>query len=422
MPRPRSLSPSKFWHSHKQQWCVKIDGRFHYLGTDEQAAEAKRCVLIAEWLAGEKGVHGMYTLDVKPNGKGGSARLVSEVLAVYVRHAKARYDRHQLARIQCGLDAVDEVAGTLPAAEFGPKTLKAVRDHLLSRPSHRGKPSTERRVLLSRNYVNSVIGTIQTAWAWLASEEIVPADRALALRTVKALRQGEGREVPHIVAISPEVVAATLPYLCGVVRAMVQFQQLTGCRPSEVCCLRPCDLSRSALEKITVPGTKPPLVVAALEVGGVLVWLYVPASHKTLRRGKRRVVPVGPRAQAVLQPFLERPAEAYCFSALEASDAWRDEHGRARVYGEGRQPGERYTAGSYRKSLQAAIRRANEGRADPIPVWSPATLRKAAASLSDEKADRDTTASLLGHSTPQMSAVYAAQAIERAARFVAEFG
>jgi len=34
------------------------------------------------------------------------------------------------------------------------------------------------------------------------------------------------------------------------------------------------------------------------------IWIYRPSSHKTEHHGRERLGPVGPKAQAVLQPFL----------------------------------------------------------------------------------------------------------------------
>ena len=48
------------------------------------------------------------------------------------------------------------------------------------------------------------------------------------------------------------------------------------------------------------------------------VWTYRPASHKTEHHGHDRVIFVGPKAQAVLRPYLLRSAESPCFSPSEA--------------------------------------------------------------------------------------------------------
>lgn len=46
--------------------------------------------------------------------------------------------------------------------------------------------------------------------------------------------------------------------------------------------------------------------------------MYRPAQHKTGWRGKSRAIAVGPKAQAVLQPFLTADPEAYLFSPAVA--------------------------------------------------------------------------------------------------------
>ena len=72
------------------------------------------------------------------------------------------------------------------------------------------------------------------------------------------------RETEPVVPVSDEVVEKTLPILPEVVADMVRFQRLTGCRPGEVCILRPRDVDRSGE-----------------------IWRYVPASHKTEHRDRQ---------------------------------------------------------------------------------------------------------------------------------------
>lgn len=45
-----------------------------------------------------------------------------------------------------------------------------------------------------------------------------------------------------------------------------------------------------------------------MTVGGLdrEIWLYTPTSHKTAHRGKKRTIYIGPRAQAILKPWLLR--------------------------------------------------------------------------------------------------------------------
>jgi hypothetical protein len=65
---------------------------------------------------------------------------------------------------------------------------------------------------------------------------------------------------------------------------MVQFQMITGIRPGNVCSIRPMDILNRD-EKI---------------------WLFQPELHKTGYRGIQLAIPLGPRSQKILLPFLDR--------------------------------------------------------------------------------------------------------------------
>ena len=43
------------------------------------------------------------------------------------------------------------------------------------------------------------------------------------------------------------------------------------------------------------------------------VWRYVPSNHKTEHKGRERAIFLGPRAQAILAPFMERDAADHLF-------------------------------------------------------------------------------------------------------------
>jgi integrase len=132
---------------------------------------------------------------------------------------------------------------------------------------------------------------------WATAEEMLPASVHQALDALTGLRRGRSaaREPEPVLPVSDEIIEATLPHLPTVVAYMVRFQRLTGCRPSEVCMIRPGDVDTS---------TK--------------VWQYIPQEHKTQHHGKQRIIFIGPKAQDILRPYLLRPAESYCFSPVES--------------------------------------------------------------------------------------------------------
>ncbi len=56
-----------------------------------------------------------------------------------------------------------------------------------------------------------------------------------------------------------------------------------------------------------------------LETSGK-VWSYTPESHKTEHHGKSRQIHLGPRAQAILKPWLRSELELSLFSPAEATE------------------------------------------------------------------------------------------------------
>ncbi|GEM_PF-2421904 len=430
--------PQLHFHKASGQFRVHLDGHDHYLGKDRQEAEVQYRRLLAEMLLQQQG-------GPPPGERAPTDRYellsVAGALTRYLRYAEHKYhDHRQRARVRAACAVAVAHYGTKPVADFDQLALQAVREVLLRTQSRRVK-DPKRAPTLSRRYVNKLVSCLQTAWTWLESQKYAPPGSAAALRTVVALRKHEGgREVKRSVAVEDWVVDATLPYCNFAVRAMVQLGRLTGMRPGEVCAMRRCDIATTAEEKLEVPETDPPMYVTAVEAEGVTVWVYVPEGHKTLWRGKRRLVPLGPQAQAVLKPFLEyRAADAYLFSPKEVMEAWLRERRQDKAHKplgkRQKMPGPRYSTHTYGRSLHAAIAKANRARhrerlekslseeqLPPIPLWNAGQLRKVAATLSDELADRDTTSALLGHSKPDTAAIYAQTALQRAAAFVAKNG
>jgi integrase len=90
-------------------------------------------------------------------------------------------------------------------------------------------------------------------------------------------------------------VGATVTHLNRHVRGLVEFQRLTGCRPSEACGIRRCDIDR-----------------------GGSVWLYKLAYHKTAWKGRSRTIAIGPKAQELLKAFFTPNIEDYLFSPRRA--------------------------------------------------------------------------------------------------------
>jgi integrase len=195
---------------------------------------------------------------------------------------------------------------SLPAASFGSQHLTVVQEKLertpvVSRPLSPNKtPKVRPR---NRTTINDTISRIRRLFRWAAVRNLVPEDRVAVLRLVEPLL-AEQTVAPDRVGpktVPDEIVAATLPELPAVVADLIRFQRLVGCRPGEARRLRPCDIDTASLP----------------ERQGV--WLWTPYRYKTKWRKKHlpRVIAIGPKAQAILVPWLARLArspESHVFS------------------------------------------------------------------------------------------------------------
>jgi integrase len=162
----------------------------------------------------------------------------------------------------------------------------------------------------SRRYANENMHRIRKIFRWPASEQLIPPSVPQGLEMVDGLQKGytEAREGDPVEPVDDAVVEATVPHLAPIVADMVRLQRLTGARPGEICRLRPVDIDRSGE-----------------------VWSYVPAECKTEHHGKRRTIFVGPKAQAILRPYLLRQAEDYCFVPADSEQRWRRERHERRA-------------------------------------------------------------------------------------------
>jgi len=385
--------PSYRLHRASGQAIVTLSGRDHYLGvhgTAESHAEYER--LVAEWLAGGRGA----VPDRSPDAT------VSEVLAAYWAWAQEYYRKHgeqtsQVERVRRSLMPAQALYGASPAREFGPVKLKACRARLVQDG-------------LSRPYVNSLVGCLRRAWKWAASEELVPAEVYHGLLSVSGLKLGrtEAREPAPILPVDPALVEQTLPFLTGELRACVRFLQLVGCRPGEALSLRACDLDRSGV-----------------------VWLYRPATWKTEHHGRGRVIPVGPRAQEVLQAQLREGEDQsyHLFDPRRAMAEFRvrqraarkskvqpSQRDRSKPGKKLKAPGERYDDRALGRAIDLVCRR--EG----IPAWHPNQLRHSHATAVRARYGLEAAQAVLGHAEASVTQIYAERDLSLASKVAAEMG
>lgn len=395
MPR-NGRPPSYRLHKARNLAVVTLDGKNHYLGPYGSAeSHEKYARLIAEWRQSRD----RAIPAAASNSSAGFDLSVNELILAYWRHVETYYVKDgrptsEQDNIRQALRFLRRLYGHTPAREFGPKGLKAVRQTMIDADR-------------CRSLINKDICRIRAMFRWAVEHELLPVTVLQALQAVGGLRQGrsEARETVPIGPVSEKDVEATLPHLPTPVAAMVRLQLLTAARPGEITSLRPCDLDREAGP----------------------VWLYTPQEHKTEHHNRRRRIPLGPKAQEILRPWLDREPTAYCFSPAETMEA-RYERTRKRPKprrarsptpskGRPRQPpGVRYTKDSYRIAVKRACLKAK------VTPWSPVQLRHTAATRIRAQYGLEAAQVVLGHSKADVTQVYAERDQSKANEIIAEVG
>lgn len=396
MPKLRQAIPKYRKHKASGQAVVTLDGKDFYLGPHRsRASVAEYDRLIGEWLAGGRTI-----------ADPGDGIFVAELIVAYLRHAREYYvradgsqtDEVRLIKESCG--HLRRLYGRQPAAEFGPKKLKAVRQSMIDAG-------------WNRSHINKQVSRVKRMFRWATEEELVPPSVFHGLQAVTGLKanRSEARESDPVRPVDDATIEATLPALPPTVADMVRFQRLTGCRPEEVCIIRPCDIDRTGE-----------------------VWIYTPSHHKMAYRGRPRLIAIGPKAQDILRPYLLRPETWFCFSPQESERKRRELEHKARKtpMSCGNTPGsnrqetpkrkakDRYTRDSYRRAIHRAIAKVNRERrkedqsAPLLERWSPNRLRHTAATAIRKAFGLEAAQVCLGHAAADVTQVYAERDLAKA--------
>ena len=361
-------------HRGSGQALVQLNGKRIYLGkygTPQSHEEYRR--LIAQFLSGK---------DVDCVETGDSGLTINELILRFFKFAMRYYqkDGHptdEIAGIRAALKRLRIHYGHKLAGEFGPKDFKLVRETMI-------------QAGYSRKYINDSMARIRRMFRWAVSEELVEARIYETIASVQGLAKGrsEARETEPIAPVPTVVFEATLRHCPCVVADMARIQGLTGCRPQEICVMRPCDIDRTAD-----------------------VWSYYPRRHKTEHLKRSRVIFIGSQAQRFLAPYLQRAEESYCFSPRESVV----NHGRRVTNGQ-RAPRSKYDRHSYRQAIQRACVKAG------VTKWSPNQLRHNVASNVRKRYGLEAAQAVLGHTTANVTEIYAQRDQEKARQVMREVG
>lgn len=386
-----SKVPPYLRHKSKNLAYVNFAGRVLYLGKYGSPKSRKKYArMINEWVGG----------DGRPPSPNGAT--VADMFAGFWAHAKNHYVKAGQATSELSnyravgrllLDLYDD----MPAADFGPRQLKACREVMIG-------------LGWFRQSINRQVSRMRTIFRWGVAEEIIPADRFESLKAVSGLRAGRPgvRESEPVRPVPSEHIRRTMPALPPIIRAMVRVQKLTGMRSGELVAMRP--------ELIDQTGK---------------VWLYN-APSKTEHHGYDRLVEIGPRAQRILRLLIARTGDdEYIFRPVEAYDwhAARRHAARKTPLGQGNRPGksnrprkrrrsfrESFTSDTYRQAIRRACLAAG------VPHWHPHQLRHNAATRINADYGIEAVRVVLGHATLKMAEHYAERDHVLARRVALEVG
>ncbi|MFG0329600.1 MAG: tyrosine-type recombinase/integrase [Phycisphaerales bacterium] len=344
-PKPKRKRTPKYRRQRRRDGAdrafVELDGRRVYLGAfDDPASLEKYHRVVAEWLAG--GGHASVVRSTTTSTDLTVIELIdrfwTERVDPYYRDADGK-PTSEVAVMRSALRPLRKLYSRAPAIEFGPLALKAVRQDMIDRG-------------WSRLTINRSVDRIRMMFKWAVAHELLPSTVHESLRAVEGLRKGrsEAPEPDPVQTVPQAHIEAVHPFVSRQVWAMIELQLLTGARPGEVVEMRPVDLDTTGS-----------------------IWTYTPRRHKTEHHGHRRVVYIGPRAQAVIEPFMsDRAVDAFMFSPadaeaerLEARHTERDtplnegnRPGSNRSKRPRWTPGESYTVESYRRAIVRACEQA----------------------------------------------------------------
>jgi integrase len=378
--------PSYRRHKASGQAVVTLNGIDFYLGPyNSPQSKAQYDRVVTEWLARGR------RAPIKPGQP--DEMLVRELILGYHSHLAATNPEIADKVIQA-LSVVRKMYGETPAAKFGSIAFKAVRLKMIEAD-------------LAITTIRDRMGVIRRMVAWGVENEMLPADALERIKAVAGLRVGRDKVKPSkkVQPAPEEHIRAILPHCGPVVRAMVELQALTGMRPQEVRLIRTGWIDRSSE-----------------------LWVYRPIRHKTADLGKVREVPLGPKAQDVVRPWLKADPDAPLFSPAEARALFLADLRAARKTevqpsqidrrkrNLKRKPGTMYTRDSYKQAIKRACEKAG------VPVFKPNQIRHTYATKIRRQYGLEAAQILLGHAKADVTQIYAEKKLALASEIAREVG
>jgi integrase len=419
MPRtPKGTLPKLRLHKPSGRAVVTIKGKDHYCGPwgSEQATQ-RYARLIAEFRADQP----------SPDARAVPGGLtINEIVLAFLQAHDKHYRRNgvptgELDNVKDAVGPLCRLYGHVSGMEFDASVaMEAIREDMIASGS------------LARTTINARINRIRRVLRWGVGKRMV-APAALAFVDAKVFpglqagRRADVREPNPVLPVGEEQLQAAAPFMPRQVAAMAWIIRLTICRPEDVVIMRGRDLTFGDLHNAEDRN-----------------WYYRPGSHlpcgahKNAWRGQDRVVPLGPKAQEILRPFLSLDSQGnptapdnYLFSPADAAKEIRArravERKTKRTPSELRKkpkrnpkvkPGARYTVQSLRQAIKRACVKAG------IDEWTPNRLRHGWIDeiVDDPRYGLEQASALAGHARIDTTQIYRRNKAKLAAQIAAEEG
>ncbi len=400
------IRPPKYRHfKPKNLAVVRLNGHDVYLGRySSPESWEKYHRLLAENAAGQQASSSAGSLQ-----RANRDLTINEMVHAYRLFAEAHYSvagkpTKEFVEMKYAARPLRKLFGSTLAKDFGPLSLKSVRQHMVDQEK------------LSRRVTNHRVNRIKRIFKWAVSEELVPSHVLEGLRSVNGLLQGRttAHETEPVRPVAWEHVTPVLPLVSSPVATMIQVQYLTAMRPCEVVQLRAEDIDRSSR-----------------------VWVLELARHKNEWRGLKRQIPLGPKVQELLKPYLERHPQGFLFSPMDAelernrrrrqerkTPITPSQAKRRRKRSPLRAKRDHYDVDAYRRAIEYGIARVNRSlsKEDQIPRWYPLQIRHARATEIRKQYGLEAAQVALGHARADVTQVYAERNLSAAIKMAAEIG
>jgi integrase len=381
MPRLVNKPPKYSLHKPSGQAKVRFNGKDTYLGRygSPESKEAYARFVGALPKPSDRG----KLAEPAP----GATLLVGECVERFYAHSRLYYARDGVptgehTTIRYALRPLTKRFKELPVTEFGPKKLKQVREDMIA-------------LDWSRRSINKAVNRIKLCFSWAASEEIVPPQIAMGLKTVAGIQKNRtaAREKAPIGPVADELVDAVLPIVSPLVADICRLMRFTGMRPGEALAMTVGEIDRT----------------------DSTCWVYRPGHHKTEHKDKTRVVFIGERGQQILLPRILKAGEGPLFPMTRAALRRAVARGCARAF-----PHPTISQINAKKRTDAqkaelrAWRKAHQ--------WHPNQIRHSVGTDVRARFGLEAAQCLLGHSNADVTQTYAERDMKQAADVARKIG